>query len=369
METKKIGLVGCGNISGIYLKNCCKRFRNIEIVATSDLIQERADNKAEEYGLKSCKNNEEIYNDPDIDIVLNLTNPESHAEVCLDALKAGKHVHVEKPLAITKENGKKIKELAEKKGLLAGGAPDTFLGGGIQTCRKLIDDGWIGEPIGATAFMMCHGHESWHPDPEFYYKVGGGPMFDMGPYYLTALVFLMGSVERVTGITSKAFDQRTITSEPKYGEKIDVEVPTYVNGSLEFDNGANATLITSFDVWQAQLPRIEIYGTEGSLSVPDPNTFGGPVRIYKPDNEEWSEVPLTHGFTDNSRGIGVVDMAYALEDEDREYRANCNLTYHVLDIMHSFHDASDEGKHIEIESSCKQPQPLPMGLPENDLKK
>ncbi len=367
MDTVKIGLVGCGDISGIYLKNCCKRFKNIDIVACSDLIQERADAKAEEYDLKACKSNDEIYNDPEIDIVLNLTNPESHAEVCLDALKAGKSVHVEKPLAITRENGKKIKELAEKKGVLAGGAPDTFLGGGIQTCRKLIDDGWIGDPIGATAFMMNHGHESWHPDPEFYYQVGGGPMFDMGPYYLTALIFLMGPVKRVSGITTKGFEERTITSEPKYGKKIDVEVPTFVNGSLEFENGANATLITSFDVWQAQLPHIEIYGTEGTLSVPDPNTFGGPVRIYKPESDEWQEIPLTHGSTDNSRGIGVANMAYALKGES-EYRANCNLTYHVLEIMHGFHDSSDQGKHIELESSCEKPEPLPMGLPDDDIK-
>lgn len=192
-------------------------------------------------------------------------------------------------------------------------------------------------------------------------------MFDMGPYYLTALIALMGPVKRVTGSTTKAFDQRTITSEPKYGKKIDVEVPTHVSGLMDFENGAVGSIITSFDVWGANLPRIEIYGTEGSLSVPDPNTFGGPVQVFKPDQGEWEKVPLTHGYTENSRGIGVADMAYALKSDSREHRPNGEMAYHVLDIMHSFHDASDEGKHIQLESTCAQPAPLPMGLPENAL--
>ncbi|MFN2108494.1 MAG: Gfo/Idh/MocA family protein, partial [Anaerolineae bacterium] len=221
--------------------------------------------------------------------------------------------------------------------------------------------GWIGEPIGATAFMMCHGHESWHPAPEFYYKVGGGPMFDMGPYYLTALVNLMGPVEQVSGATRITFPTRTITSQPLHGTIVDVEVPTHVVGTLEFANGAIGTIITSFDVWAAELPRIEIYGTEGTLSVPDPNTFGGPVRVRRAGASEWSEIPLTHGYAENSRGIGVADMAYGLQS-GRPHRASGDLAYHVLDVMHAIHDAANEGRRVTLESTCERPAPLPLGL-------
>jgi len=208
---------------------------------------------------------------------------------------------------------------------------------------------------------MCHGHEGWHPDPEFYYKAGGGPMFDMGPYYLTALVNLMGPVKRVTGSARITFPERLITSQPKFGTVIKVDVPTHVAGIMDFANGAVGTIITTFDVWAAELPRIEIYGTEGSLSVPDPNSFGGPVRIRRAGAGEWSEVPLTHGYAQNSRGIGVADMAYALRS-GRPHRASGELAYHVLDIMHAFHDASREGKHIELRSTCAKPAALPLGL-------
>jgi predicted dehydrogenase len=288
------------------------------------------------------------------------------SEVCLAALNAGKHVYVEKPLAITREDGKKVISLAKEKGLRVGSAPDTFLGGGIQTCCKLIEDGWIGQPVAATAFMTCHGHESWHPDPEFYYEVGGGPMFDMGPYYLTAMIAMMGPVRRVTGSARMTFPQRTITSAPKYGKIIDVEVPTHVAGVLDFKNGAVGTIITSFDIWSAQLPRIEIYGSEGTLSVPDPNTFGGPVFVKRAGAAEWSQIPLTHGFAENSRGIGAADMAFALQS-GRPHRANGEMAYHVLDIMHAFHDASDSGSHIELESSCDKPMPFPLGLTKDKL--
>jgi predicted dehydrogenase len=278
MGRVKVGIIGCGNISDIYLKNCTKVFDNLEVVACADLIMDRAKAKAEAYNIPKACTVEELLADPEIEIVINLTIPKAHAEVCLAALEAGKNVYVEKPLAISREDGKKIIETAKKKGLLVGGAPDTFLGGGIQTCKKIIDDGWIGEPIAATAFMVCHGHESWHPDPEFYYKLGGGPMFDMGPYYLTALVSLMGPIRRVTGSARITFPERLITSQPKYGTKITVDVPTHVAGIMDFESGAIGTILTSFDVWGSQLPRIEIYGSAGSMIVPDPNkTAGGLV--------------------------------------------------------------------------------------------
>ena len=360
MKSTKIGIIGCGNISGIYFQ-AGKTFDILDIVGCADLLPERAKAKAEEHGCKAYASPEALLADKNIEIVMNLTIPNAHASVALAAIEAGKSVHNEKPLAITREDAKKMLAAAKAKGVRVGGAPDTFMGGGIQTCVKLIDDGWIGEPIGATAFMMCHGHEGWHPDPEFYYKAGGGPMFDMGPYYLTALVALMGPAKRVTGSTRITFPERTITSAPKFGTKVVVDVPTHVAGIVDFANGAVGTIITSFDVWAAELPNIEIYGTLGSLKVPDPNSFGGPVRIRRAGAGEWSTVPLSHGYADNSRGIGVADMAYALRS-GRPHRASGELANHVLDIMHAFHDASDAGKHIELQSKCARPQPLPMGL-------
>lgn len=357
MEKVKIGIVGCGNISDIYLKNCTEVFNNLEVKAVADLKMERAREKKEQYNLETACSVEELLNDPEIEIVLNLTTPDAHAEIAMASLKAGKHTYGEKPLTIEMEEGKEIIKLAAEKGLLVGCAPDTFLGGGLQTCRKLIDDGWIGRPVAATAFMVCHGHESWHPDPEFYYKEGGGPMFDMGPYYLTALVSLMGPIKRVTGSANITFPERTITSEPKYGKKIEVEVPTHVAGVIDFRKGAIGTIITSFDVWGSKLPRIEVYGSKGSLLVPDPNTFGGPVYLKRHNYEEWKEIPLSHGYSENSRGLGVSDMARAIKT-GQTHRASGELAYHVLETMHGFHIAASEGSHYELDSNCKQPDPL-----------
>ena len=267
----KIGIVGCGNISPVYFQ-ASKTLEVIDLVGCADLDVGRAQKRAEEYGVQAFTVDQMLQH-PDIKIIVNLTIPNAHGEVGLQALRAGKSVYNEKPLALSREQGREMLNLAKAKSLRVGGAPDTFLGGGIQTCRKLIDDGVIGEPIAATAFMMGHGHESWHPDPEFYYQPGGGPMFDMGPYYLTALVYLMGSVKRVTGSTRSTFPERTITSQPKHGQKITVRVPTHIAGVMDFSNGAIGTIITSFDVWGHSLPPIEIHGTLGSLSVPDPNTL------------------------------------------------------------------------------------------------
>ncbi|MCJ7551179.1 MAG: Gfo/Idh/MocA family oxidoreductase [Anaerolineae bacterium] len=359
--TTKVGIIGCGNISPIYLKNVQQTFKNIEVAACSDLIPERSQTKGTTYGVPRICTTEELLEDPEIEIGVNLTTPDVHFPVAMQIIEAGKSVHSEKPMSLTREQGKQLLAAAKEGGVRVGGAPDTFLGGGHQTCRKLIDDGWIGEPIAATAFMTCHGHESWHPGPAFYYEVGGGPMFDMGPYYLTALINMMGPVRRVSGEARITFPQRTITSEPLYGTIIDVETPTHIASTLQFESGAIGTIITSFDVWAADLPRIEIYGTEGSLSVPDPNGFGGPVRVRRAGATEWQEVPLTHGYAENSRGIGVADLANALQS-GRSARASGELTYHVLDIMHATLDSAREGRHINIESSCERPAPLPLGL-------
>ncbi|MEW6756454.1 MAG: Gfo/Idh/MocA family oxidoreductase, partial [Candidatus Latescibacterota bacterium] len=332
----------------------------IEVAAVADRDMERARARAQEFGIPRACTVAEMLADPQVRIVVNLTTPGAHAAVALAALEAGKCVYSEKPLSVTRQDGARLVALAREKGLLLGGAPDTFLGGGHQTCRKLIDDGWIGRPVAATAFMLCHGHESWHPDPEFYYEQGGGPMFDMGPYYLTALVNLMGPVRQVTGATRITFPERTITSEKKYGKRVRVEVPTHVAGILEFASGAVGTIVTSFDVWGAQVPCIEVYGTEGSLSVPDPNGFGGAVRL-KRERGEWKEVPHSHPYAENTRSIGVADMACALLS-GRQHRASGELTFHVLDLMHAIHEAAAAGRHVALASTCQRPAPLPLGL-------
>jgi predicted dehydrogenase len=357
----KIGIVGCGNISGIYFENLTKTFVNTEVYACADLNLERAQAAAEKYNIPKILSTEELLQCEDIQIVVNLTVPKVHFEVCKQALLAGKHVYVEKPLSLSMEQGNELVGLAKEKNLMIGCAPDTFLGGGLQTCRKLIDDGFIGEPVAATAFMTCHGHESWHPDPEFYYEVGGGPMFDMGPYYLTALVSLLGEAKTVCGMTKASFPQRTITSDKKFGKVIDVEVPTHVAGTIEFKNGAIATMITSFDIWNSTLPRIEIYGSLGTLIVPDPNTFGGPVLLRTSRGKEYKEIPLTHIYEENSRGLGVADMAKCIETGDKP-RACGELANHVLEIMHAFHISSDSKNYVDLKTSCEQPKPLPLGL-------
>ena len=263
MEKTRIGFIGVGAISGIYLENITNMFPDMEVYAVYDLLEERAAAAQETYHIpKRYTSLDQMLADPAVDIVLNLTRPSEHYAVTKAALLAGKPVYSEKPLAATVAEGRELAALAAEKGLALGGAPDTFLGAGLQTCRKLIEDGYIGRPVGAAAFMLCHGHESWHPDPAFYYKRGGGPMMDMGPYYLTALTALLGSVTEVTGTARKSFEQRTVTSQPRRGEVIDVEVPTHVNGILQFESGAVGTVATSFDVYYPQQARLEIYGTE-----------------------------------------------------------------------------------------------------------
>ena len=353
MKKVNAGIIGCGTISSIYFRNCLA-FQALDIKGCADLNAEAAKAKAEEFGVKAYTV-EEILADPEIEIIINLTIPAAHGEVSLRALEAGKHVYSEKPLSISVEEGKRVLELAEAKGLRAGGAPDTFLGGGIQTSIKLIEDGWIGRPVAANAFFMSSGVEAWHPNPDFFYQTGGGPMFDMGPYYITALISLMGAVKRVTGSTNISFPER----ETPEGRKIPVEIPTHISGILDFENGAVGTLVTSFDSWGSNLPRIEIYGEHGTLSVPDPNTFGGPVKYRRKGEKEFREVPMTHGYRENSRGIGLADMAEAIL-ENKPHRANVNLTYHVLEIMQGIHTAAREGRHYRLTSSVEQPQPLEM---------
>lgn len=359
MATKvKVGVIGTGNIAPAYI-NGCRQYAILDVVACADIDIERAKQFAGEHNLIAMTV-DELLSDDAIQIVINLTIPKVHAEVSTRIAQAGKHVYSEKPLGLTREEGQMLINSAKSANVLVGCAPDTFLGGSAQTCRKLIDDGWIGTPVAATAFMMGHGPESWHPNPFFFYQFGGGPVFDMAPYYLTALVNLLGAIERVSAITNKSFEQRIATSDEYYGKQIPVEVNTHVAGTLGFANGVVGTMIMSFDVWNHQLPRIEIYGSEGTLSVPDPNWFDGEVKLWLAKEGEWRTIPATHP-TDIKRGTGVADMAYAVLS-GRPHRASGDLAYHVLDVMCAFDESSESGQHIQIESKVERPNALPMGL-------
>ncbi|MBD1383604.1 Gfo/Idh/MocA family protein [Metabacillus arenae] len=365
MNHLNVGIIGCGNISPIYFE-AGKKFDVLNIVACADLNHEAAKQRAEEYNIPKACSVDELLSDPNIDLVINLTIPKAHADIHIRALEAGKHSYGEKPLAIDLKDAQKIQSIAKEKGLLVGAAPDTFLGAGIQTCRKLIDDGWIGEPVSANAFMMYHGPEIFHPNPDFLYQFGAGPMFDMGPYYLTALINLIGPVKKVSGFTRKTFEERIITGKQNYGRTFPVETPTHVSGIMEFDKGAIGTIITSFDVWGTKLPNIEIHGSLGSIIVPDPNHFGGTVYVKRHNYSEFVEVPLTHGFDTNSRGLGVVDMANAIIN-GQEHRANAEMSYHVLEIMHGFYLSSESNTHYELNSTCKKPEPFPMNFLKNGI--
>lgn len=367
MKRVRIGIVGVGAISGIYLDNITTRFTDMEIAGVCDLIPERAENAVSKYRLpRQYTDMYELFADPAVDIVLNLTRPYEHFEVSKAALLAGKHVYTEKPLAATLAEGKELVRLAEENGLLLGGAPDTFMGAGIQTCRKLIDDGYIGEPVGAAGFMICRGHENWHPDPDFYYQHGGGPLLDMGPYYVTALVNLLGGVSAVSGMARVSFPERLISSEPHRGETIHVHVPTYVAGLLQFAGGAIGTLFTTFDVHYWTQARLEIYGSDGTLVVPDPNTFGGPIQLFRPEDGTCRELPLLFPYAGNSRGLGLADMARALQT-GRDFRADHQQTLHVLEIMESLYRSSEERRFVDIESVYTRRDPMVRGRLDGSL--
>ncbi len=353
-----VGLIGCGTISPQYFQGLA-RHDGLEVAACSDIDMERAIRAVEEYGVPRACSVDDLLADPAIDLVVNLTVPLAHAQVSLAAIAAGKHVYSEKPLDVKRADGEAILRVAEERGVKVGSAPDTFLGGGIQTCRGLIDEGAIGRPIAATAFMLNHGHEHWHPEPHFYYRTGGGPMFDMGPYYLTALVCLLGPIRRVSGAHGRGYDTRTITSQPRQGESVDVEVSTHVAGTLDFESGVIGTIVTSFDVWGTDLGHVlEVYGTEGTLRVPDPNTFGGPVMLRRGAEVEWEERPLV--YDQGGRGLGVADMAGALRS-GRRSRVDASMANHVLDVMHAVHESSDAGRHVAVRTTCERPAPLLAG--------
>ena len=363
LEPVRIGIIGCGAISGAYL-GMAKNFPIMRMAACADLDMDRARAQAEQFGVPKVLTVDELLRNDSIELVLNLTVPKAHAAVALRAIEAGKHTFAEKPLGVNREEGRQVLEAAKKRGVLVGCAPDTFMGAGLQTARKLLDDGAIGKPVAFTAFMMGRGHEHWHPSPEFYYEVGGGPMFDMGPYYLTALLNLFGPVKRVMGMASIGLPQRTITSEPKKGKVINVETPDHVVGTMEFENGAVGTLITSFAMAHApdqEKQPIRVFGTTGTMRVPDPNQFDVPVHIRGRDEAEWREMPhqFSYGY---GRSVGAADMAYAIRS-GRPFRANGEQAFAVLDLMAAFLESSERGQAVTPTTRYERPAPMPVGLP------
>jgi predicted dehydrogenase len=357
-----IGIIGCGTISSIYME-MGKLFPSLHVTACADIDEERARAQAAKHDIPNVYTVAELLADPAIDIVINLTIPQAHAEVALAALEAGKSVYNEKPLAISREDARRTLDVAAARGLRVGCAPDTFLGGGLQTCRALIDQGVIGRPVGANAAIYGSGPESWHHNPDFFYQEGAGPLFDMGPYYLTALATLLGPAMAVSGSARITRSERTIGSGPRAGERIAVTTPTHVTALIEYQECV-ATLTTSFDTAEGYTPRLEIFGSEGSLRLPDPNSFGGPVQL-RLKGGEWQEVPIEHGFTSNSRGIGVADMAFAMA-EGRPHRASGELAYHVLDTMHVIYEAAEQGRRLAPQSRCERPAALPVEWPEKE---
>ncbi|MBC5688997.1 Gfo/Idh/MocA family oxidoreductase [Mediterraneibacter sp. NSJ-55] len=356
MDKMRVGVIGCGNISDIYFKNLTTRFDITCVQACSDIDMERAKKSAEKYGVPQVQTVDELLVNPEVDIVLNITIPAGHYDICKKALEAGKHVYVEKPLSVTVEQAEELVAIAEEKGLYIGCAPDTFLGGGLQTCRELLDSGVIGTPVAATAFFGHHGPERFHPDPAFLYKEGAGPMLDIGPYFLTALVSMLGPAKSVCGMATSGFDKRIITFDcPKKGETFPVETPSHVTGTVTFENGAVATVMTSFDIWGHSLPFIEVYGTKGTLRMPNPDTFGGPVFLLKEGETEFTEIPVSYPYSENSRGVGLADMAACILRGTRQ-KASGKMALHVLEILKGILDSSKTQAYIQLKTTCEQPE-------------
>lgn len=353
-----IGIVGAGVISEVYLKNLMTLFDSTRVVGIADMMPERAQARAEAAGVEALTV-DELMAHPEIELVVNLTIPAAHAEIAFRALEAGKSIYNEKPLAILREDGKKILEIAKEKGLHAGAAPDTFLGGGLQTVRKLLDEGAIGEPVAVDAAMRNHGMETWHPDPFFFFQPGAGPLFDVGVYYVTALTSLLGPFRNVASFARASFPERTIGNGPKLGEKVPVTTPTHIVSSIEFESGVLGSLTASFDVWttRSDIATLIIYGTEGTLRCPDPNMFGGPIQILKADGDTWEDVPVTMPNIENCRGLGAADLARSMRTGEPA-RASGELSYHVLDVMHAVLESAGSKAHVTVESTVERPAPV-----------
>jgi predicted dehydrogenase len=348
----KVGIIGCGAIIAQYLTNF-RRLDAIELVAVADLDAARAQAVADSYEGVRAVTVDELLAADDVELVLNLTIPAAHAPIALKAIAAGKSVYGEKPLAATTAEARQVLDAARKAGVVVGCAPDTVLGTGIQTARKAIDDGLIGTPISATATMVTPGHERWHPNPDFYYQPGGGPLLDMGPYYVSALVTLLGPVVSVIGAASHTRNSRTIGSGPREGEVIPVDIDSHVTGVLVHASGALSTLVMSFDAVQTKSPNIEIHGAAGSLVVPDPNHFDGDVQLFTLGADAWQTLPVSAGYIESGRGFGIADLAAT--PAGAEPRAGGQLAYHALEVMESVLASAHSGSAVSIESTVARP--------------
>ncbi|WP_114559317.1 Gfo/Idh/MocA family protein [Desertihabitans aurantiacus] len=358
-EPMNLALIGCGNIAGQYLASL-QRLPGLRLVAVCDAVPAAAERVSAETGVPA-RPVEDVLADPSVEVVLNLTIPAAHAPVTIAALEAGKHVYLEKPFATSLADADAMVAAAEKAGRRIGSAPDTVLGTGIQTARQLVDSGRIGIPVAATAFMMNPGHESWHPNPAFYYQHGGGPLLDMGVYYLTALVTLLGPVESVTAMGSRIRTERPVPAgAPRAGEVLTVEVDTHISAVLRHTSGVTSTLVVSFDAVASQLPRIEVYGSEATLDVPDPNRFDDPVRICAtPRSRDFTEVEPTAGYRGSGRGYGLADMARAIA-EGGPHRQSTELGYHVNEVMERVLESIREQRQTAVVSRCERPAAVPL---------
>ena len=373
MDPIKLGIVGCGNISDAYFTGAA-RSKLVTVKACADRLPEAARAKAATYGAEAMSL-EALLDDPGIDIVVNLTVPLAHAEVSARIIEAGKHVYSEKPLGVTLAEARALVDAAAAKGVRVGSAPDTFLGASHQAVRRAVDAGRIGRVVAGAVCFASHGMESWHPNPTFFFKRGGGPVLDIGCYPIAQLLNVLGPVARVTAEASRGSATRTVTSEAMHGQVIEVEVATTVNGILAFVNGANVAFTVSWDIWRHTRPPIELHGTEGSLLNPDPNFFGGAPQLTEAGGD-WRDLsidglpfgapnrPLRSGaMVADYRLVGVLDMACAIA-EGRPHRCNGDLALHALEVMEALELSSLEGRHIAIRSVCERPAPVPFGAGE-----
>lgn len=361
--TLNVGIIGVGVISAQYL-NTIPKHDNLRLVAVADLNADRTREVAAEHGL-DARTVDELIDSPDIDAIINLTIPAAHAEIALRTIAAGKHTFGEKPLALTVAEGKEVLEAADAAGVRVGSAPDSVLGDGIQTARALLDSGRIGEPFAASVNWVSPGHESWHPAPAFYYQPGGGPLYDMGPYYLTSLVHFFGPVVRVSGTVNRSTRERVIATGPNAGSVVPVGVDTHVSGLLEHASGVTSHVTMSFEVWASKAPQFEVYGTAGTVLVSDPNRFSDTVSIAPAETGVFEEVPTLAGYTDGGRGVGLADMARAIAT-GRPHRATGELALHVLDIMESIITAGREHRTVTLRTTAVRPDAIPTGAAPNN---
>ena len=357
-----IGIIGCGNISSAYLR-LGPMFKGVDIIAVADLDATAAKARADEFGIEA-RSIDALLTSDDIDIIINLTIPAAHYEVTCNILRAGKHAYTEKPLVLTLEQGKEMQKLCDETGLRVGSAPDTFLGAAHQQARQIIDDGQIGKVIAGTAHVMSRGMEDWHPNPDFFFKPGAGPVLDIGPYYVTNLIQLLGPVKRVAALSSMARKQREIGSAPRKGEMIEVETPTNIHALLEFASGATITFSASWDIIAHDHQNMELYGADGTIYVPDPNFFGGDIQMSDAGGKMQTYQAWDHPFgvpndgeNANYRGAGLADMVAGIE-EGRPHRCDVALAVHATDVMTSILKSGETGAFVDMTTTCDRPAPL-----------